>query len=113
MGKLLYMPGDQKQPSGNQLVTLDDLEKFRVTLLTDIRTMLEGHLAKPPKRWLKSKEVRKILNISGGTLQGLRNNRKLPFTRIGGLIYYDAGEIDRILTQQKEPFKKRFPGGGP
>jgi len=101
MGKLLYMPGDPKQPSGNQLVTLDDLEKFRVTLLADIRIMLHGHLAKPSKRWLKSNEVRKLLNISGGTLQSLRNNRKLPFTRIGGLIYYDAAEIDQILTKQK------------
>jgi len=42
MGKLLYLPGDQKQPSGNQLVTLDDLEKFRINLLMDIRKMLEG-----------------------------------------------------------------------
>jgi hypothetical protein len=95
------MPGDQKQPSGNQLVTLDDLEKFRINLLMDIRKMFDGQLGKPPKRWLKSKEVRKILNISGGTLQTLRNNRKLPFTRIGGLIYYDAAEIDQILTKQK------------
>jgi hypothetical protein len=101
MGKLLYMPGEQKQPSGNQLVTLDDLEKFRINLLMDIRKMLDGQLGNPPKRWLKSKEVRKILNISGGTLQTLRNNRKLPFTRIGGLIYYDAAEIDQILTKQK------------
>ena len=54
MGKLLYLPGDQKQPSGNQLVTLDDLEKFRINLLMDIRKMLEGQLAKPPKRWIKS-----------------------------------------------------------
>ena len=102
MGKLLYMPGDQKQPSGNQLVTLDDLEKFRVTLMMDIRCMLEAPLSKSPKRGLKSNEVRKLLNISGGTLQTLRNNRKLPFTRVGGLIYYDAAEIDLILSDRKK-----------
>jgi hypothetical protein len=72
MGKLLYLPGDQKQPSGNQLVTLDDLEKFRINLLMDIRKMLDGQLAKPPKRWIKSSEVKKLLNISGGTLMSLR-----------------------------------------
>jgi hypothetical protein len=64
MGKLLYLPGDQKQPSGNQLVTLDDLEKFRINLLMDIRRMLDGQLSKPPKRWIKSREVEKLLNIS-------------------------------------------------
>ncbi len=103
MGKLLYMPGDQKQPSGNQLVTLDDLEKFRLNLLMDIRKMLDGQLSKPPKHWLKSREVRKLLNISGGTLQNLRNTGQLPFKRVGGLMFYDAAEIDLTLSSPKKP----------
>jgi hypothetical protein len=105
MGRLLYITEDLQKPSGSQLVTLADLEKFRVTLMMDIKLMLEGNLGKPAKRWLKSHEVRKLLNISYGTLQTLRNNGKLPYTRIGGLIYYDAAEIDQILISQK-----RVPG---
>lgn len=101
MGRLLYIESDQEKPSGSQLVTLADLDKFRVTLMMDIKLMLEGNLSKPAKRWLKSYEVRKLLNISYGTLQTLRNNGKLPYTRIGGLIYYDAEEIDQILISQK------------
>ena len=101
MGKLLYLPGDKKQPSGNQLVTLDDLEKFRITLLMDIRKVLDGHLAKLPKRWIKSCEVKKMLNISGGTLMTLRKTGQLPFKRVGGLMYYDAAEIDLTLTSPK------------
>jgi hypothetical protein len=102
MGKLLYLPGDQKQPSGNQLVTLDDLEKFRINLLMDIRKMLDGQLSKPPKRWIKSREIKKILNISGGTLQMLRNTGQLPFKRVGGLMFYDAAEIDLTLASPKK-----------
>jgi Helix-turn-helix domain len=102
MGRLLYIREEQQKPSGSQLVTLADLEKFRVTLMMDIKLILEGSLGKPAKRWLKSHEVRKLLNISYGTLQTLRNNGKLPYTRIGGLIYYDAVEIDQILTDQKK-----------
>jgi len=102
MVRLLYITEEQQKPSGSQLVTLADLEKFRVTLMMDIKLMLEGSLGKPTKRWLKSYEVRKLLNISYGTLQTLRNNGKLPYTRIGGLIYYDAVEIDQILTDQKK-----------
>lgn len=101
MGRLLYITEDQQKPSGAKLVTLADLEKFRTTLIMDIKLLLEGNLGKPAKRWLKSYEVRKLLNISGGTLQTLRNNGKLPYTRIGGLIYYDVAEIDQILTQHK------------
>ena len=101
MGKLLYIAEDPSKPSSSQLVTLADLEKFRVTLMMDIKLMLEGHLGRTSKRWLKSYEVRKMLNISGGTLQTFRNNGKLPYTKIGGLIYYDAVEIDQILIDQK------------
>jgi len=43
-----------------------------------------------------------LLKISPGTLHSLRNNGKIPFTRIGGLIYYDAAEIDRVLQEQKQ-----------
>jgi len=100
MAKLIYVPDDKQEPSGSQLVTLDDLEAFRVKLKMDIKIMLEGNAIKPAKRWLKSVEVRKLLNISLGTLQTLRNNGKLPYSKIGGLIYYDAHEIDRVLGSQ-------------
>jgi hypothetical protein len=103
MGKLLYLPGDQTKPSGNQLVTLDDLEKFRVKMMMDIKMLLEGHVSKPPKRWIKSKEVRKLLNISGGTLQHLRNTGQLPSKKVGGLVFYDAAEVDQTLTCPKKP----------
>jgi hypothetical protein len=98
MGKLLYLTDNDQKPAPSQLVTIKDLEEFRTKLMMDIKMMLEGHLNKATKRWLKSFEVRKMLGISPGTLQTLRNNGKIPFTKMGGLIYYDAAEIDRILT---------------
>lgn|GEM_PF-374056 len=106
MGRLVYLPGDQKQPIGNQLVTLDDLQKFRIDLLMDIRKMLEGQLAKPPKRRIKSSEVKKMLNISNGTLLSLRKTGQLPFKRVGGLMFYDAGEIDLTLTNISEGYAR-------
>jgi len=102
MGKLLYVMDSQQKPSGSQLVTLSDLEEFRLKLMMDIKLMIEGHLNKPAKRWLKSHEVRKMLNISAGTLMTLRNSGKIPCTKIGGLIYYDANEIDHVLTNRKK-----------
>jgi len=100
MGKIIYTPDDRQTP-GSQPVTSDDLEKFRVKLKMDFKMMLEGQFGKPPKRWLKSHEVREMLKISTGTLHSLRSNGKIPFTRIGGLIYYDAVDIDRMLQTQK------------
>ena len=54
MAKLIYVPDDKPEPSGSQLVTLDDLEGFRVKLKMDIKMMLDGKVDKPAKRWLKS-----------------------------------------------------------
>jgi len=104
MGKLLYLVENDQKPAPSQLVTLQDLEKFRIKLLMDIKMMLEGHMNKTSKRWLKSYEVRKMLGISAGTLQTLRNNGKIPFTKMGGLTYYDAAEINQILTEHRKAF---------
>lgn len=57
-----------------------------------------GH---PTKKWLKSFEVRKLLNISHNTLANLRVNGTLPFTKIGGVIYYDYDDIQAMLTNKK------------
>ena len=51
------------------------------------------------KRYLRSSEVRKMLNISPGTLQNLRISNKLPFTRLGTTIFYDYEEIIKILEE--------------
>ncbi|MDO6434808.1 helix-turn-helix domain-containing protein [Flavitalea sp. BT771] len=101
MGKLLYLMDNDQKPSPSQLVTIKDLEEFRTKMLMDIKMILEGHLNKTNKRWLKSNEVRKMLGVSAGTLQTLRNNGKIPFAKMGGLTYYDAAEIDHLLTAQK------------
>lgn len=47
--------------------------------------------------WLKSYEVRKLLNISAGTLQNLRINGTLPYNKIGGLMYYRYDDIQKLM----------------
>lgn len=97
----------QKPVFRNQLVMLADLELFKADLLVSIKELLTD--AKAPtatKRWLKSYQVKKLLNISTGTLQNLRSNGTLPFTRIGGLIYYDADEINKMLEGKKKQSPK-------
>ena len=69
------------------MVTLDDLEKFRINLLMDIRKMLDGQLSKPPKRWIKSSEVKKLLNTSGGTLLTLRKTGNFRISALVDLCF--------------------------
>jgi hypothetical protein len=84
-----------------QILTTDDLHEFKIELLEEIKQLLKEHGGEPSKKWLKSYEVRKILNISPGTLQNLRLNGTLPYTKIGGVMYYDYADIQEMLQSRK------------
>lgn len=83
------------------IITLEDLQVFKVELLEAIEKLLSQRQAEPAQRWLKSPQVRKLLNLSPGTLQNLRINGTLPFSKIGGVIFYDYEDIERILQERK------------
>lgn len=89
--------------SVNQLVTLSDLRDVRDELLAEIRKVRGIPIDKPEKKWLKSSEVRKLLNISPGKLQTIRASRQLAFIRLGGVIYYDREDIDRMIQKARIP----------
>lgn len=86
----------------DQLVTVADLEDFKADVLLSIRNMLSELKGQSTKKWLKSYEVKKILEVSTGTLQNLRDNGTLPFTKIGGTIYYNSEDIDNMLLKMKK-----------
>ncbi len=83
-----------------QIITREDLNEFRSLLLTDLKEILSAK-AQKQKQWLKSGEVRKLLNISPGTLQNFRINGTLSYTKIGGIIYYAYNDIEKILEENK------------
>jgi len=90
-----------KPMSRDQLLTAGDLFDFKLQLLFEIKTLLKEQSGQPNKQWLKSREVRKLLGISPGTLQNLRVRKILPFTRVGGIIYHDAADIQAMLESKK------------
>lgn len=81
-----------------EVITKEDLNEFRKLLMNDIKELIQ---AKTQKQWLKSNEVRKLLNISPGTLQNMRINGTLSYTKIGGIIYYSSADIDKVLEVNK------------
>ena len=85
-----------------EVITREDLNEFRILLLSDLKELLKAN-PQQTKQWLKSKEVRKLLNISPGTLQTLRINKTLTYTKIGGILYYNNSDIDKLLTTNKVP----------
>ena len=83
-----------------QIITTDDLREFKVELLDEIRAIMSEQRSNTTKKWLKSIEVRSLLNISPTTLQTLRINGTLPFTKIGGTNYYNLSDIEKLLSQK-------------
>lgn len=79
-----------------QVLTTEDLEKFRKQLITDIEKLIN---AKYPKRWLKTNEVMELLGLSEVTLQTLRNRGQIPFRKLGGTVYFNAEELDEYIQK--------------
>ena len=83
------------------IITTEDLQEFKFELLEDIKRLLNSKTGHKNKKWLKSLEVRELLGISPGTLQNLRINGTIPYTKIGGVLYYDHDEILKILDANR------------
>ena len=84
-----------------EVITREDLNEFRQLLIADLSTLLEIKPQQQQKKWLKSNEVRELLNISPGTLQNLRINGTLTYTKIGGIIFYESAHLDKLLNENK------------
>jgi hypothetical protein len=83
------------------IITTEDLYEFKIELLEEIKKIFQSAEPNNNKKWLKSKEVTKLLNISPGTLQNLRINGTLTYTKIGGIMYYDQTDIEKLLNGNK------------
>ena len=83
------------------IITTDDLREFKMELLDDIKKLLSRQATGELKKYLKSSEVMELLQVSPGTLQNLRVNGTLPYTKVGGIIYYDAEEIQNVMNANR------------
>jgi hypothetical protein len=84
-----------------EILTRQDLDDFKIDLIKEIKSAV-GQSATGKKEVLKSVDVRKMLGISHGTLQTLRINCTLPYSKVGGTIYYQHADVLRVLQQNKK-----------
>ena len=84
-----------------RIITTDDLRDFKLELIEELKKLLSQHSSGNLKRFMRSSEVKEHLKISTGTLQNLRINGTLPYIKVGGIIYYDIEEIQRIMMEHR------------
>lgn len=82
-----------------ELVTKKDFLDLKVELIDELKKFLSP--ATEQKEWLKSADVMQLLSCSPGTLQNLRVNGTLPFTKMGGTIYYSRLDVMKVLEANK------------
>jgi hypothetical protein len=56
----------------------------------------------PEQVWLKSHQVQRMLGISAATLQNLRVNGTMPYSKVGGVIFYEKTEVLAVLERNKQ-----------
>lgn len=98
-------------PQDQTLITRADLEIFRIEFLAKFQQLIRAGqesdgIAKMEKRWIKTSELKKILPISNGSLQKLRNNGKLPCSIVDGLAFYDINDVISFMENAKNNHRK-------
>jgi len=81
-----------------EIITIEDLYQFKKELIQEIKKVVSLSEDKPEKQYLRSSEVRKLLSVSNGTLQNLRNSG-LPYSKVNGTIFYRYHDIIDILEK--------------
>lgn len=85
-------------------VTKEDLRQFGLFLIDTIRRMIQIGSEKEKDavhpEWLKSRVVRKLLDISPGSLQNLRITGKIRFKKVLGSYYYNRTDLVDLFNEQ-------------
>lgn len=80
------------------LITREDLQKFKEELFAELRRpSYKLNKKEEQKEWIKTFDVRKLLDISQNTLVSLRRNGTIRFSKIGGTFYYKHDDILKLL----------------
>ncbi|MCU7552855.1 helix-turn-helix domain-containing protein [Chitinophagaceae bacterium LB-8] len=84
-----------------EILTRHDLMSFKEELISELKQIISKEQIEQ-KEWLKTNEVLRMLKVSPGTLQTLRVNGTLKYTKLGGIIYYDNEHIQALLNKEKK-----------
>ena len=89
----------------NEIVTKEDLRQFGLLLVDKIEAVFKDKDSRRKEtlepEWLKSKAVRKLLDISAGSVQNLRTSQKVRFKKVLGSYYYNKEDLQKLFDDDK------------
>jgi hypothetical protein len=89
----------------NDMVTKEDLRQFGLELLCNIGTLMTQTRGVQDEivdqEWIKSKQVRLLMNMSPGSIQNLRVTQKVRYKKILGSYYYNKLDLLKLFTDER------------
>lgn len=81
--------------------TIDDLkrllETFKSEIVEEIISKMKSGTISNKTKWLRSKDVRQMLNISDGSLRNMRNEGIFKCQKIRGMYFYNEHDIRKMM----------------
>ena len=88
----------------NEIITKEDLRQFSLELLNSIKILIiqktEAQNQVEEQEWIKSKQVRKLMDMSPGSVQNLRVTQKVRFKKVLGSYYYNKVDLLKLFTDE-------------
>lgn len=80
----------------NEIATKTDIEEI-LRAIKGLQSSLSSNTSKVEQKFLRSADVRKMLNISDGTLQRLRTSTTLNAKKVNGTWFYKFDDIQKLM----------------
>ncbi|CAM2966981.1 hypothetical protein SAMN05444143_11052 [Flavobacterium succinicans] len=88
----------------NDNITKDDLSQFGILLVEQFKKIVEKNQNKEEgglnPEWLKSRVVRKLMDMSSASLQNLRITGKVRFKKVLGSYYYSKSDLMNLFSDK-------------
>ena len=85
---------------------MEELSKDFTLIKEYIMSVKQSKSTMLNETWMDGQEVMLLLKISKRTLQSMRDNGTLPFSRINGKFYYKTEDIQILLESNYSSSKK-------
>jgi hypothetical protein len=85
------------------LITKQDFDDLKEDVKEILRRVNTPHTQTLSEQWLDIQDTCNALRVSKRTLQSYRDNGVLPFSQIGGKIYFKVGDIEKHLENHYKP----------
>ena len=89
----------------NDNINKDDLRKFGLLLVDQFKQIIKNNQNKDDDdlnpEWIKSRVVKKLMDMSAASLQNLRITGKVRFKKVLGSYYYNKSDLMNLFNNKK------------